>query len=108
MSDRDGFADGRLISRKGGLNQKGLRRHPMTSRLVLRSVMKGLWIYSLLLWGYIVASVLMRPQWQYFDLSVYVPIHQNILAVVSFAVSFFSFICWQYLKYAHEEPFRPA
>jgi hypothetical protein len=70
----------------------------MKDKLILRSVLKGLWIYSLLLWGYIVVSVLQNPKRQYFDLSVYVPIQENILAVTAFAASFLFFIGWQYLK----------
>jgi hypothetical protein len=74
----------------------------MKTRVVLGSVLKGIWVYSLLLWVYIVVSVLLRPEWQYFELSVYVPIRENILAVVAFAVSFVSFVGWQYLERAPE------
>jgi hypothetical protein len=74
----------------------------MKSRVVLRSVLKGIWVYSLLLWAYIVVSVLLRPESQYYDLSIYVPIRENILAVTAFAVSFVSFVCWQFLERAQE------
>ena len=70
----------------------------MKSRVVLLLVLKGVTIYSLLLWAYIVFSVIVHPQWQYFDLSIYVPIRENFLAVFSFAVSFLSFMGWQYLE----------
>jgi len=70
----------------------------MNNRLVLLLVLKGVTIYSLLLWVYIVLTVIARPQWQYFNLSIYVPIRENILAVVTFAVSFLCFVGWQYLE----------
>jgi hypothetical protein len=70
----------------------------MKSTLFLRSLLKGLSIYSLLLWVYIVLSVLHNPGAQYFNLSVYVPVRQNLLAIVAFAVSFLCFIGWQYLE----------
>ena len=70
----------------------------MKGRIVLRSVLEGISIYSLLLWAYIVIVVIVRPRSQYFNLSIYVPVQQNILAVIAFAVSFLCFVGWQYLE----------
>jgi len=70
----------------------------MKSRAILLLVLKGVTIYSLLLWAYLSLSVIVHPQWQFFNLSIYIPIHEDVLALVSFAVSFVSFIGWQYLE----------
>ena len=59
---------------------------------------KALWIYSLILWGFIVVFFFAYPSQQYDQLSIYVPIPQNLLAIVAFPVSFVSFIVWEYLK----------
>jgi hypothetical protein len=74
----------------------------MKSRLFLKSLLKGLWIYSLLLWAYIIVSVFLNHRAQYYPLSVYVPVRQNLLAVVAFAASFLCFIGWQYLEKTSE------
>ena len=72
----------------------------LTRSALLVPVLKGVCIYSGLLWAYIVFTVIVRPEWQYFDLSVYIPIHENILAVASFAVSFLCYVSYQYLEKA--------
>jgi hypothetical protein len=59
---------------------------------------KALWIYSLILWGFIVLFFFVYPTDQYDQLSIYVPIPQNLLAILAFPVSFVSFIIWEYLK----------
>ena len=70
----------------------------MKSRLILRCVLKALSIYLLILWAYVVATVIVRPEWQFYNLTVYLPIHEDIFAMFSFAASFFCFIGWQYLE----------
>ena len=70
----------------------------MNSRVILLSVLKGITIYALLLWAYVALSVIVHPQWQFVNLSIYVPVQQDILALVAFVVSFLCFVGWQYLK----------
>ena len=43
------------------------------------------------------------PADQYDQLSIYVPIPQNLLAILAFPVSFVSFIIWEYLKKTSEK-----
>ena len=57
--------------------------------------LKGLWIYSLILWTYIVADMFVFPQYQYSAISRLVPIPQNLIAVVAFPISFLSFVLWE-------------
>ncbi len=67
------------------------------------SLLKGIWIYSLITWAYIVADMFVFPQYQTLGISKYVPIPQNILADVAFPVSFLSFVYWEYLKKKEEQ-----
>jgi hypothetical protein len=59
---------------------------------------KGLWIYSLILWAFIVVFFFVYPADQLDQLSIYIRIPQNLLAVIAFPVSFVSFIIWEYLR----------
>lgn len=59
---------------------------------------KGVWIYSLILWGYIVADLFAFPQYQYSAISRYISIPQNLIADIAFPVSFVSFVLWDYLR----------
>jgi hypothetical protein len=63
------------------------------------SLLKGIWIYSLILWLYIVAdNLIYNFAHQYMPLSNYVPIPEDLIAVLAFAVSFLSFVSWEYLR----------
>ena len=58
--------------------------------------LKGLWIYTLILWIYIVADMFMFPQYQFDAISRLVPIPQNLIAIIAFPVSFLAFVGWEY------------
>ena len=58
----------------------------------------GVWIYSLILWVYVVLDSFLFPPYQYLAISNYVPIKQNILADIAFPVSFISFVLWAYYR----------
>jgi hypothetical protein len=75
------------------------------SRLFL-SIFKGIWIYSLLLWAYTVASTFVFPQYQFDQISVYIHIPQNLISVISFPFSFFSFMVWDYMRSEFKESQR--
>ena len=66
-------------------------------RLVV-SFLKGLWIYTLILWVYIVADMFAFPQYQYSAISRLIPIPQNLIAVIVFPVSFLAFVGWEYFR----------
>src|SRR5579872_4007558 len=68
------------------------------ARKLLVPFLKGLWIYSLILWVYIVADMFVFPQYQYSAISRLVPIPQNLIAVVVFPLSFLSFVFWEYTR----------
>ncbi len=62
----------------------------------LRAIFEGLFIYLLLIWVYIGIENLLYPAAvANTNLSVYVPIPQNLLAVVSFILSFVFFVLWK-------------
>ncbi len=61
-------------------------------------LLKALWIYTLILWMYIVADMFVFPQYQYDPISRFVPIPQNLIAVTAFPVSFLAFAVWEYLR----------
>lgn len=66
---------------------------------VLRlSFLKGVWIYCLILWGYIVADMFAFPQYQALGISKLIPIPQNLIADFAFPISFLSFVAWDYLR----------
>ena len=60
--------------------------------------LKGIWIYTLILWIYIVGDMFAFPQYQYGAISRFVPIPQNLIAVIAFPVSFLTFVVWEYLR----------
>jgi hypothetical protein len=62
------------------------------------ALLLGIWIYSLVLWAYIVVDSFLFPAYQYLNLSWYVPIHENVLADLAFPVSFISFVLWVYMR----------
>ena len=60
--------------------------------------MKGVWIYTLLLWVYIVADMFVFPQYQFSGISRLIPVPQNLIGDMAFPISFFAFVLWEYLK----------
>jgi hypothetical protein len=72
----------------------------LRNRKLAIPLLKGIWIYSLLLWGYIVADMFVFPQYQFSSISRLIPIPQNLIADVAFPISFLAFVLWEYLKKA--------
>jgi hypothetical protein len=69
------------------------------SRKLATSALMGLWIYSILLWAYVVADNLINHfAHQYSPLSVYVPVPEDLVAVTAFVTSFVAFVAWEYLR----------
>ena len=58
----------------------------------------GLWLYSLVLWGWIAVNYYLLPAYQYGPLSIYIPIPQNLVADIAFPISFICFVVWVYLR----------
>jgi hypothetical protein len=58
----------------------------------------GLWIYSLILWGWVALNFYLMPNLQYDALSVYIPIKRDLVADIAFPVSFIGFVFWSYLR----------
>ena len=66
---------------------------------LLVAILKGIWIWGLLSWLYVVGIVfnpLTAPS-QFWPLSVYVPLPTNLFGVSGFAISFVAFIAWEWL-----------
>ena len=68
------------------------------------SLLKGLWIYCLILWAYIVADMFVFPQFQFGPITIYVRIPQDLIATIAFPVSFITFIAWEYLRLRNTKP----
>ena len=62
------------------------------------ALLKGTWIFSLILWAYIVADLFVFPSAQFGPISIHVPIPQDIIALIAFPISFVSFVAWEYLR----------
>jgi len=62
------------------------------------SLLKGIWIYGLILWVYVAVDAFLFPEYQFLGISAWIPIPQNILADFAFPISFISFVWWEYLK----------
>ncbi|MCL4398862.1 hypothetical protein M1137_03655 [Candidatus Parvarchaeota archaeon] len=59
-------------------------------------ILKALWIYFTLLWGYIAVENLVYPSVVYStDFSAYVPIRADLLGIISFALSFVFYVVWK-------------
>lgn len=58
----------------------------------------GAWIYTLILWVYVVADSFLFPPYQYLAISKYIPIPQNAIADLAFPISFVCFVLWAYMK----------
>ncbi|MCW1293837.1 MAG: hypothetical protein OH316_00735 [Candidatus Parvarchaeota archaeon] len=73
---------------------------------ILYVLFEGLWLYTLLTWVYIAIENLIYPAAVFNSvLSVYVPIKQNLLAIVSFILSFVFFILWRYYRTLPKRPY---
>jgi len=71
---------------------------PNKSRFLV-SLLKGVWIYSLIIWVYIVADMFLFPKYQFDPISRYVPIiPQDFIATIAVPISFISFVAWEYLR----------
>jgi len=67
-------------------------------RKKVSALLLGGWIYSLILWAYIVADSWLFPPYQYLPISNYIPIKENVIADLSFPLSFACFVLWAYLR----------
>lgn len=61
------------------------------------AILKGLWIYGLILWAYVAATILdpITAPFQTAPLSVYVPLPTDLVGVVAFIISFVAFVLWE-------------
>jgi hypothetical protein len=71
---------------------------PPNLRRFARSFFLGVWVYSLILWGWIGLNFYIDPKLQTGPLSLYIRIPQNLIAVIAFPVSFIAFVLWSYLR----------
>jgi hypothetical protein len=62
------------------------------------ALLLGIWIYTLVLWAYIVVDSFLFPAYQYLPISNFVPIRENLLADLAFPVSFVCFVLWAYMR----------
>jgi len=62
----------------------------------------SLWIYALILWGWIGLNFYLQPDQQRGPLTLYVSIPQNLVATIAFPVSFIAFAFWAYLRKSDE------
>jgi len=67
-------------------------------RRLISSILLGVWIYSLLLWGWIGLNYFLLPAYQTGWLSIYIPIPQNLVADIAFPLSFVCFVLWEYFR----------
>jgi hypothetical protein len=70
------------------------------NRRLAKHFFMALWIYSLIVWGWIGVNYYVYPRYQLESISIYVPIPQDILADIAFPVSFISLVVWLYLREA--------
>jgi hypothetical protein len=70
----------------------------MDKTKLLVAFLKGVWVWGLIAWLYVVSNVYLFPEYQFGPLSIYVPIPTDLAGVVAFAVSFAAFVLWAWLK----------
>jgi uncharacterized membrane protein len=59
-------------------------------------VLKAIWLYLTILWGYIAVENLFYPSAVYnTNFSAYIPIKTDLLGIISFALSFIFYIAWK-------------
>ena len=76
----------------------------MNTRKLLMSIAEAFMIYSLIIVGYGILAIHVTKTW-FVDWHVdrYLPwLTLDMFMMISFALSFFGFIVWRYLKYVEE------
>jgi len=58
------------------------------NKYLIKRLLRACWLYSFILWLYVVSNVYVFPADQLLNLSYYVPIPTNLLGVSAFAASF--------------------
>lgn len=71
---------------------------PHNLRRFAASFFLGLWVYSLILWGWIALNYYLLPDQQTGPLTLYIRIPQNLVATIAFPVSFVGLVLWSYLR----------
>lgn len=74
----------------------GIPSLSIQSRRVAHYVLEGIWIWSLLLWGYLSIAINLYPQYQFTGISFYLnwpP--QDVLALITFPLAFTGYIAWR-------------
>ncbi len=63
----------------------------------LKVLFEAIWLYSTVIWVYIAIENLVYPYMVYSsDFSYYIPIKTDLLALISFVISFISFLFWRF------------
>ncbi len=62
--------------------------------LTRKGILRAIWVFSLLAWGYVIIDRWINPQLQKDLISAYVPIPQDLAGIVAFGVGFVSFALW--------------
>jgi hypothetical protein len=68
-----------------------------SSKAIL-ALLKTTWVYGLITWLYVVSNLYVFPEFQFVDLSRYVPVPTDLVGIVAFAASAASFAGWEYLR----------
>jgi hypothetical protein len=63
-------------------------------RVLTKGIMRAVWVFSLLAWGYVIIDRWVNPQLQKADLSPFVPVPQDVVGILAFVVGFASFAIW--------------
>ena len=66
----------------------------------LLALLKAIWIWGLLTWVYVVATVLDPVTAPYLtsERSEYIPVPVDLVGLVAFGVSFIAFVLWEWQK----------
>lgn len=71
--------------------RQNLRRY-----FTINAILEGIWVYALLVWGYIAIQNLISPDIVFTqNLAVYIPIKENMVVIAAFIVSLVAFIIWR-------------
>ncbi|MGC8533815.1 MAG: hypothetical protein ACP5MV_04295 [Candidatus Parvarchaeum sp.] len=63
----------------------------------LKLLFEAIWLYSTAVWAYIAIENLIYPSMVYSsDFSYYIPIKTNLLALISFVISFLFYLLWRF------------
>jgi hypothetical protein len=63
-------------------------------KLTERGTLRAVWVFSLIAWLYVAIDRWVNPQLQKAAMSPYIPIPQDIVGIISFAVAFIAFALW--------------